>query len=93
MRSYNFGFSGNLPFKIIAGDGGLLDSATTLTQLRLSPGERAEVLLDLGGMNGQTIYLRNISSVLPNGIHGAAMVGVGSAVIPGYSSNPRNGAD
>ncbi len=93
MRSYSFGFTGSLPFKMIAGDGGLLDTALTLTQLRLAPGERAEVLLNLTGMNGQTIYFRNFGSLLPNGIYGAAAVGVGSAVIPGYNLNPRNGAD
>ncbi len=93
MRTFNFGFTGNIPFKMIAGDGGLLDSALTLTQIRLSPGERAEVLVNLIGMNGQTIYLRNFGSLLQNGIYGAASVGTGIAVIPGYNLNPRNGAD
>jgi len=93
MRSFNFGFTGNMPFKLIAGDGGLLDSAVTLTQKILAPGERMEVLLDLAGMNGQTIYLRNVGSAMPNGVYGAMQVGNGTAVIPGYSANPRNGAD
>jgi bilirubin oxidase len=47
MRSFNFGFSDSLPFKMIAGDGGLLDAAITLYRIRLSPGERAESLLDI----------------------------------------------
>ncbi len=33
-RSYNFGFTANKPFLMIAGDGGLLDSAITFTRLR-----------------------------------------------------------
>ena len=52
MRSYNFGFTNNKSFKMIASDGGLLDSALTLTRILLSPGERAEIVLDLQGMNG-----------------------------------------
>ncbi len=93
MRSFLFGFSGNMPFKLIGTDDGLLDSSTTLTRIRLSPGERVEVLLNLSAMQGQTIYLKNYGSELANGIHGAANVGVGAAAIPGYNLNPRNGAD
>jgi len=93
MRSFNFAFTGNMPFKLITGDGGLLDSAVTLTQKILAPGERIEILLDLAGLNGQTIFLRNLGSSMPNGIYGAAQVGSGTAVIPGYNANPRNGAD
>ncbi|MEO8149144.1 MAG: multicopper oxidase domain-containing protein [Bacteroidia bacterium] len=92
MRSYNFGFTANKPFKMIATDAGLLDSAITLTRIRLSPGERAEILVDLQGMNGQTIYLNSFSSEFPNGIYGAATVtGMMGATIPGYNLNPLNG--
>lgn len=93
MRSYLFGFTGNLPFKMIGTDDGLLDSAVTLTRLRLSPGERAEIVMNLSGKMGQTIYLRNFGSELPAGIHGAAIVGQGASVLPDYSLNPRNGGD
>jgi bilirubin oxidase len=94
MRSYNFGFSSNKTFKMIATDAGLLDSAITLTRIRLSPGERAEILLDLNGMNGQTIRLNSYGSELPNGIYGAATVkSMMGGTIPDYISNPLNGAD
>ena len=93
LRTYKFGFTGGISFKMIAGDAGLLDSSITLTSLRLSPGERAEVLINLTGKIGQTIYLRNLGSLLPNGIYGASSVGVGSSAIAGYSSNPLNGSD
>ena len=93
MRSYLFGFTGNLPFKMIGTDDGLLDSAVTLTRLRLSPGERAEIVINLSGKTGQTIYLRNFGSELPAGIHGAAIVGSGASALPDYNLNPRNGGD
>lgn len=93
-RVYNFGFTANNPFKLIATDAGLLDSAITLTRMRLSPGERAEILLDLQGMIGQTIYLNSFSSEFPNGIYGATTVtGMMGGNIPDYNLNPLNGAD
>ena len=93
MRSFFFGFTGNLPFKMIGTDDGLLDSAVTLTRLRLSPGERAEIVINLTGKQSQTIYLRNFGSQLPAGIHGAAIVGGGASALPDYNLNPRNGGD
>lgn len=93
-RVYNFGFTANKPFKIIATDAGLLDNAITLTRIRLAPGERAEILLDLQGMNGQTIHLNSYSSEFPNGIYGAGTVtGMMGGTIPDYNLNPLNGAD
>lgn len=94
MRTYNFGFSDNQSFKLIATDGGLVDNPVTLTRIRLSPGERAEVLLDLQGKLGQTIFLRSFSSEMPNGIYGAQNVtGMMGNSIPDYGLNPLNGAD
>ena len=94
MRAYNFGFTANLPFKLIATDAGLIDSAITLTRILLSPGERVEILLDLQGKNGDTIFLKNFSSEIPNGVYGAATVtGMGGATITGYDQNPLNGLD
>lgn len=69
-RAFNFGFTANKQFKIIASDGGLLNAPVNTTRLRLGPGERAEILLDLNGMNGQTIYLMSYASELPMGIQG-----------------------
>lgn len=92
-RSFKFGFTGNLSFSLIGNDAGLLDSSTSLTRIQVAPGERYEILLNLTGKQGQTIYLRNFGSELANGIHGSANVGGGMGTIPGYSSNPLNGAD
>lgn len=93
MRTFNFGFSNGQSFYQIATDGGLKDSSLELTRLVLSPGERAEILIDFSGMTGQTIYLRSFSSELPAGIYGSGTVGMGADTIEEYSSNFLNGAD
>ena len=94
MRTYNFGFSKNQSFKLIGIDAGLIDSAVTLTRILISPGERVEILLDLQGKLGDTLFLKNYSSEMPNGIYGAATVtGMGGAKIPDYDLNPLNGLD
>lgn len=94
MRSYNFGFTANKQFTMIAGDAGLLNNALPLTRIRLSPGERADILLDLSGMNGQAIELISFSSELPNGIYGAKTVrSMMGGTIPEYNLNPLNGKD
>lgn len=93
-RAYNFGFSGNIQFYQLATDGGLLGAPLPLTRLQLAPGERAEILLDLNGMNGQSVLLKSYASELPNGTYGAASPSpMPVATIPGYSSNPLNGSD
>ena len=46
-RRYNFGFSDHRTFYQIASDGGLLEAPVEETRLLLSPGERAEILVDL----------------------------------------------
>jgi FtsP/CotA-like multicopper oxidase with cupredoxin domain len=91
-RSYNFGFSDNRNFYVIGSDGGLLTAPVSLTRLKLSPGERAEILVDFGAHQGQTIYLMSYASEFLNGIYGAAQPGMGAGQqIPGYSTNPLNG--
>ncbi len=94
MRSFNLGFSGNRTFYQIGSDGGLLSQSVPQTRLLLSPGERAEVLLDLGGMQGSTLHLRSFASEIPNGIYGAAQPGIGMGMtLDGYHPNPLNGTD
>ncbi len=92
-RSFKLGFTGNISFSLIGNDAGLLDSPTTLTRLQIAPGERYEILLNLTGKSGQTIYLRNFGSEITNGIHGSAQVGTTGGIIPGYVDNKLNGAD
>ena len=92
-RSFLFGFSNNMTFYQIASDGGLVRSPIAMNRLQLSPGERAEILIDLTGMQGQTISLMNYGSGLPDGIIGAQNVGNGMSQIPDYNLNFLNGAD
>ena len=93
-RVYNLGFQDNLSFYQIATDGGLLNTPVSLDRLRLAPGERAEILLDLSTQQGQTINLMSFASELPNGIYGASNPsGMPMGTIAGYSSNPLNGND
>ena len=75
LRTYNFGLSNAQTFYQIATDGGMKDTSLALTRLTLSPGERAEILINFSGMTGQTIYLKSFASELPTGIYGADTVG------------------
>jgi bilirubin oxidase len=93
LRTYNFGLSNNQTFYQIATEGGLIDASLPLTRLRLSPGERAEILVNFTGMLGQTIYLKSYASELPDGIYGADTVGYGIDTIPEYHDNFLNGVD
>jgi blue copper oxidase len=94
QRTFNLGLSNNQSFFQIASDGGLLSSPVTLTRLLISPGERAEILIDFSGMNGQTSYLKSYASELQNGIYGATNPGMGAGMtMNGYNPNPLNGTD
>ncbi len=93
LRSYNFGFSNGQTFYQIGVDGGLIDTPVALTRLRLSPGERAEILLNFSGMTGQNIFLKSFASELPRGIYGADSVGDSNNIIPDYDNNFLNGAN
>ncbi|MEY3237711.1 MAG: hypothetical protein RI883_1812 [Bacteroidota bacterium] len=93
MRSFNYGFSNGMTFYQIATDGGLVEMPNPLTRLLLAPGERAEILVDLTTMNGQSIQLLSYGSEMTNGIFGAPAVGSAPDVIHMYDDNPLNGAD
>lgn len=92
-RTFFVGFSNGISFYQIATDGGLKESPYETTRLRLSPGERSEILVDLSGLQGETFSLISYGSELPTGIMGAAQVGDGSAEIHEYADNPLNGLD
>lgn len=67
MRIYDFGLDDGSPLVQVAGDGGLLPEPHETTSVRLSPGERAEVLVRLEP--GETRVLRSDSPDL--GMHPA----------------------
>ena len=90
-RTFNFGFTANRAFKVIGNDGGLLQAPVNTTRIRLSPGERAEILLDLDGLAGQTIYLMSYASELPMGIQGGPTMPMPVGSPP--MNSPLNGID
>lgn len=93
LRSYYVGLSNNQTFYQIGTDGGLLDAPLALTRLRLSPGERAEILVNFSGMENQHLYLKSYASEMANGIYGADSVGDANNEIHDYEDNFLNGAD
>lgn len=76
-RYFNFGFANSLPFQQIASDGGLLDAPVSMSRLILAPGERAEILVDLTGKEGQALTLRQFGTQLPQGYPGGPMMQMG----------------
>src|SRR5690625_2692528 len=46
MRNYTFKLSNNQSFQQVASDGGLLNDPVELTELQLTPSERAEIVID-----------------------------------------------
>jgi len=92
-RTYNFGLSNNSTFSLIASDGGLLSQPLSQNRLRLSPGERAEILINLSTYSvGTQLYLKSYASELTRGIIGADTVGTANLLISeGYYGNKLNG--
>lgn len=94
QRVFNLGLGNNSTFYQIASDGGLLSQPNETSRLRLAPGERAELLLDLTGMAGEAIQLMSYASEFPNGIYGATYPGtMAMMTLNGYNPNPMNGND
>jgi len=88
-RNFNFGFSNNQHFYVIGNDGGLLNHPVNVTRIRLSPGERAEILIDMSNLLGHTVHLMSYASEFPAGVQGGTpMMGMDTAM---YS--PINGID
>ncbi len=56
-RMYNFGFPDGRSFDLIGTDGGLLDAPRELDRIQLSPGERAEIVVELEP--GEEVVLRS----------------------------------
>lgn len=57
-RNYTFGLEDGAEFHQIASDGGFLEQPVALTSVALTPGERAEIIVDLSGYaEGDTVKL------------------------------------
>lgn len=72
-RIYDFAFKGRQSFQVVGSDGGLLDHPVLMTQLRLSPGERAEIIVDM--TNGEPRRLLAHSASSGMGMMEGGMVG------------------
>ena len=62
--TYYLKFENDMPFQLLATDGGFLKEASELTKLTLGAGERVEILVDLAQIEGDTIALLNNDTVL-----------------------------
>ena len=94
QRVFNLGLSGNQEFYQIGSDGGLLNKPLALTRLQISPGERAEIVVNFTPFNGQSVQLMSYASELSSGIYGATYPGMGFMMtLNEYNPNPLNGND
>jgi FtsP/CotA-like multicopper oxidase with cupredoxin domain len=60
VRGYHLFFTNRMPFWVIANDGGLLDAAVRTTEVRVTPGERIDLVVDFSGLGaGETVELTN----------------------------------
>ena len=61
-RIFNVGFEDKRMMNLIANDGGLLEKPIPVTSVKLSPGERADVLVDFSGdMIGASLKLKSFA--------------------------------
>lgn len=75
-RFYNFGFSDDRPFAIVAGDGGLLARTVDANRIQLSPGERAEIVVRF--TPGEVVALNSYPPDLGHGIGTSDRFGSGT---------------
>jgi bilirubin oxidase len=92
QRQFNFGLSGDMTFYLIGTDGGLIGVPLALTRLPLSPGARAEILIDFSGLETQTVNLMSYASEIEDTIYGSTYP-VNGLTLDGYIPNPMNGTD
>ncbi len=60
VRFFNLKLSSGASFQIIGGDGGLLEKPFTTSEVHLSPGERADIVIDFTGLAiGTKIQVEN----------------------------------
>lgn len=85
---YQLSLSNGEPFYLIAMDNGFIEQPRALTTLLLTPGERAEIVLDLNAKSGETISLQATEIISGNmGVFLDIEVG---ATLAAISSLPAN---
>ncbi len=70
-RIYPVGFEDGQEFQVIANDGGLLNAPVDRDRIWLSNGERVEILVDLSGLEGDSLLLMSYGSELPQTVPGS----------------------
>lgn len=89
QRGLNFGFSDNRSFQIITNDSGLLNTPVTVTRVPMMPGERIEILVNLGSdAVGTTLDFKAYNSGQTFGFPGQE----GGQVTPSGNAGPINGS-
>jgi len=103
-RFYNLSLENGATFYQVGTDGGLLDRPVALTSLLVAPGERADIIIDFGGLAvGTKILLKNDANApFPNGdpvdpnttaqivqFNVVSLVGADTTVDPGTLPNLR----
>ncbi|OPY78364.1 MAG: Spore coat protein A [Syntrophorhabdus sp. PtaU1.Bin153] len=58
-RFYRLSLDKNVPMYVIGTDGGYLDSPVRVTSLVIGPGERYQLIIDLGKYAGKTLLMTN----------------------------------
>jgi blue copper oxidase len=88
-RSYMIGFDDNRTFNQIGIDGGLLEAPVSMNRLRISPGERAELLIDLSSDLNDSLFIMNYGTELGNTVSGGFSFGPGGGIGPLDSTDTK----
>ena len=88
-RGLNLGFSDNRTFSVITNDGGLLNAPVPVTRIVMMPGERVEIMVDLGNdAVGTSLDMKAFNSGQQFGFPGQE----GNPVQPTGNAGPLNGS-
>lgn len=63
-RNYKLHFNNDMPFQLIATDGGFVNEVKTMNTLNLGAGERAEIVVDLSAFANQQVVLMDYDTNL-----------------------------
>lgn len=87
QRAYNLGFPPGIDMWQIGSDGGLLENPLSMNRVQITPGERAEILVDFSGIPISTVHLISFATEMGAGLSG------GPNGPRGRIGNPLDSAD
>ena len=73
-RIFMHGFSNNMDFYQVATDGSLTESPREMNRIRLSNGERTEIVVDFTGMQDSILYLMSYGTELGQYVPGGGII-------------------